>query len=384
MLSQPDPFQAECLADPHACYARLRAEEPIHRTAQGFWVVTRYDDVAFVLRDPRFGRGGFGETLGASMLFQDPPAHTRVRTLVSKAFTSRDVEKLRPHIQQTVDGLIERVRGAGTMDVIADVAFPLPISVISALIGVPVADRARFQEWSRDIAAGLDAASIESDSAVLARGYAAHESIAEYFRDLIAMRRRCPQDDLLSALIAVEEDGDRLDDVDLLATCGLLFVAGHETTVNLIGNGMLAMLQHPAELRQLRDDPGLLPGAIEEVLRYESPIQRAGRMSTADVEVCGRLIARGAIVSAVLSAANRDPACFPQPECFDIKRENNRHLAFGRGAHFCLGAPLARAEGQIAVGTLVNCLPELALVSDSPEWRRSTEVRGLKALPVTF
>jgi pimeloyl-[acyl-carrier protein] synthase len=319
-----------------------------------------------------------------SMLFQDPPEHTRLRTLVGKAFNGRGVERLRPHIQQIVDGLLDRLLDTRAMDVIADFAFPLPVRVISEMLGVPAGHQERFREWSLDIAASLDTLSLQTPSDVLARGYAAQEGIAEYFRDLIAERRRRPQDDLLTALIAAEENGEGLNDAELLATCGLLFVAGHETTVNLIGNGVLTLLSHPHELQKLREDPGLIGNTVEEVLRYESPIQRAGRMAEADVAIGGRTIGKGAIVSAVLSAANRDPAHFVEPDRFDITREDNRHLAFGWGTHFCLGAPLARAEGQIALGTLVGRLPKLALAGNQPEWRRSTEVRGLNALPVTF
>jgi pimeloyl-[acyl-carrier protein] synthase len=391
-----DPSQPECVSDPYQYYARLRAEDPVHRTPQGLWVLTRYDDVAGALRDPRFGREGFSallETGGqessvaelrASMLFQDPPRQSRLRALVGKAFTRQAVEDLRPHVQRVVDGLIDRAWGAGAMDLIADFAFPLPVSVITEMLGVPAADRDRFRQWSSDIARSLDAMSLRTSAENVERGNAAHLAIADYFRELIAERRRRPQADLVSALIAAEEAGDTLSDVELLTTCGLLFAAGHETTVNLVGNGMLALLRHPIELRTLRANPQLGPSAIEEFLRYDSPVQRAGRMTNTDVEIGGKVIGRGEIVSAVLGAANRDPARFPDADRLDLTRRDNRHLAFGSGVHFCLGAPLARMEGQIAIETLLRRLPHLALTGSEPRWRTSTEVRGLKVMPVTF
>jgi pimeloyl-[acyl-carrier protein] synthase len=318
------------------------------------------------------------------MLFRDPPDHTRLRTLVSKAFTPRVIEGLRPHIQQIVDGLLDRVRDRRAMDLIADLAFPLPVIVISEMLGVPAADRDRFRQWSLDVARSLDAIALPVGPEVIERGNAARRALADYFRGLIAERRRRPQADLLSGLIAAEEQGDTLSQAELLATCVLLLVAGHETTVNLIGNGMLALLRHPAELRKLGAEPALLPSAVEELLRWDSPVQRTGRITATDVELGGTLIPKGALVSAVLGAANRDPAHFPEPDRLDLARPDNRHLAFGWGIHFCLGAPLARVEGQIAIGALARRLPGLALATDRPEWRESSALRGLRALPVTF
>ncbi len=392
-----NPFLPEFVADPYPFYARLRTEEPVHQSPMGLWVLTRYDDVARVLRDPRFGRKGFDELVDArfgtepgqpglatSMLFRDPPDHTRLRTLVSKAFTPRVIEGLRPHIQQIVDGLLDRVRDGRRMDLIADLAFPLPVIVISEMLGVPAADRDRFRQWSLDVARSLDAIALPVGPEVIERGNAARRALADYFRGLIAERRQRPQADLLTGLIAAEEQGDTLSQPELLATCVLLLVAGHETTVNLIGNGMLALLRHPAELRKLSAEPALLPSAVEELLRWDSPVQRTGRIAATDVELGGTLIPKGALVSAVLGAANRDPAHFPEPDRLDLARPDNRHLAFGWGIHFCLGAPLARVEGQIAIGALARRLPGLALATDRPEWRESSALRGLRALPVTF
>ena len=359
----------------------------------GFWVLTRYDDVATVLRDARFGRKGFDELIRArfgesgfdqAMLFRDPPDHTRLRALVSKAFTPRVVDEMRAKIQKTVDDLLDQVRDARAMDVITDLAYPLPISVISEMLGVPAKDRDLFRGWSADIARSLDAISLPTDPEVVERGNAARRALSGYFRTLVAERRRRPQRDLLSELIAVEEQGDKLSEEELMATILLLFVAGHETTVNLIGNGTLALLRNPDQLQALRRNPGLIGSAIEELLRYDAPVQRSGRMPNTDVELGGKTIPRGALVLGLIGAANRDPAHFAEPDRLDITRADNRHLAFGWGIHFCLGAPLARAEAQAAIGTIARRLPELALATPTPEWREASALRGLKALPVTF
>jgi pimeloyl-[acyl-carrier protein] synthase len=381
------------LADPYPYYSRLRTEDPVHIGRRGVWTLTRYDDVALVLRDLRFGRKAFTDAMGASsadpassglavsMLFQDPPEHTRLRALVSKAFTPSLVPALREHIQQVADGLLDRARDAGTMDLIADFAFPLPVYVISEILGVPAADRDLFRHWSLDTVHGLDSPPTSSS---FERNAAAQVEITAYFRGLIAERRKCPQTDLVTRLIAAEEAGDRLTEFELLDLCGLLFFTGHQTTVNLIGNGMLALLRHPLELRRLQDDSDLLPGAVEELLRYDSPVQRTGRMANTSVEVGGKTIPKGAVVLAMLGAANRDPAKFPDPGRLDIGRRENRHLAFGFGVRFCLGALLARLEGDIAIGTLLRRLPKLALTSQTAAWRNSTEVRGLQEFPLTF
>jgi cytochrome P450 len=390
-----DPFLPEFHANPYPFYHRLRAADPVHQTGMGFWVVTRYHDVVTVLRDPCFGREGFEHMVAAvygsdservprPMVFRDPPAHTRLRALVSKAFTPRVVEGMRPHIQEIVDRLLDRVQDAGTMDVIADLAYPLPVTVICEMLGVPAGDHASIRQWSSDITLSLDALGLPSDRGIVTRGRAARHALGEYFRSLLPERRRRPRPDLLSSLLAAEEQGDKLTEDELLATCVLLFIAGHETTVSLIGNGLLALLQHPAELARLRGEPGLLPGAIEELLRYDSPVQRTARVAHAEVEMGGKKIPSGSLVVAVLGAANRDPAQFPEPDRLDIARRENDHIAFGFGIHYCLGAPLARTEGQIALGTLLRRMPRLALQTASPEWRESSTLRGLKALAVTF
>jgi cytochrome P450 len=318
------------------------------------------------------------------MLDRDPPDHTRLRSLVSTAFTPRVVEGLRPRIQQIVDDLITRAEAAGGMDVIEEFAYPIPVNVICEMLGVPVADHERFRGWSLDIARGLDSIWLPPDSEIPRRSAASRHAISDYFRGLIAQRRASPRSDLLSALIAAEAAGDKLSEEELVATCILLLIAGHETTVNLIGNGMLALLRHPAELRRLRESPGLITSAVEELLRYDGPVQRTARVASADATIGGRTIAKGDMVMPFIAAADRDPAQFPEPDRLDLSRSDNRHIAFGWGIHFCLGAPLARIEGQIAIDALVRRLPGLELATHEPEYRQSLTLRGLKTLPVKF
>jgi cytochrome P450 len=391
-----NPLLPEFHANPYPFYRALREEDPVHQSPLGFWVLTRYDDAVMVLRDPRFGREGMAKLMEArlgltqdssrsrDMLFQDPPDHTRLRGLVSRAFTPRVVEVMRPHIQEIVDGLLDRVEGAHAMDVIEDLAYPLPVTVICEMLGVPASDQDVFKHWSTDIARSLDAAVLPAGSDAIPRGRDARLALADYFRGLIATRRKNSKADLLSALIAAEEEGNKLSEGELVSTCMLLLIAGHETTVNLIGNGLLALLQHPDQMRALMNDPALIQTAVEELLRFDGPVQRTGRMTTTDVEIGGKHVAKDSVVVSVIGAANRDPAHFSDPDRLDISRKENRHIAFGFGIHFCLGAPLARIEGQIALGALVRRLPGLKLVSDTPEWRESSTLRGLKTLPVTF
>jgi len=400
---QFNPFLPEFIENPYPLYHRLRAEDPVHQSPMGFWVLTRYDDVVTVLRDQRFGRKGFEPLLSAlfgsgneqsgfvtSMLFRDPPDHTRLRALVSKAFTPRVIERLRLRIQEIADELLDRARDAGAMDVVADLAYPLPVIVICEMLGVPASDRDTFKQWSLDIGRSLDAIGMQAtgmltDPEVVVRGNAARRALTAYFRNgLIPERRQRPRADLLSALIAAEEEGDKLTEGELLATCNLLFVAGHETTVNLIGNGLLALLRHPAQLSALRQDPSLIQSAVEELLRYDGPVQRTGRIPHVDVEIDGKKIAQGEMVVALIGAANRDPARFPDPDRLDITRADNDHIAFGAGIHFCLGAPLARLEAQIAINALIRRIPGLTLATTAPEWRETSVLRGLKALPVAF
>jgi len=385
----------EFVADPYPTYHRLRSEDPVHESPLGFWVLTRYEDVVASLRDPRFAkepmiaavaaRLGFDAgAVGISMLDRDPPDHTRLRGLASKAFTPRVVERLRPRVQEIVDGLLDRVERAGTMDLIEEFAYPIPVNVICEMLGVPVEDHEQFKGWSLDLARGLDSIMLGPESDVVKRSGKAREGLSNYIRQLIGERRSAPRGDLLSALIATEEAGDKLSEPELVAMSILLLVAGHETTVNLIGNGMLALLRHPDQLRQLRERPDLIGSAVEELLRYDGPVQRTARTPSEDVTIGNRTIPGGAIVMPFIGAADRDPAQFRDPDRLDITRTENRHIAFGLGIHFCLGAPLARIEGQIAISTLVKRMPKLALAVERPEHRQSLTLRGLTALPVSF
>ena len=390
---QFNPMDPAFVADPYPTYHRLRTENPVHHSPLGFWVLTRYDDVVAALRDPRLAKEAiasfvaarFGApvpAMGLSMLDRDPPDHTRLRGLVSKAFTPRVVEGLRPRIQQIVDGLLDGVAARGSMDLIEEFAYPIPVVVICEMLGVPVEDHERFKGWSLDIARGLDLIWLGPESEVGRRSVAARQSLAEYFRGLIAQRRAAPRSDLLSGLIAAEEAGDKLNEVELLATCILLLIAGHETTVNLIGNGTLALLRHRDQLQRLQRDPGLIASAVEELLRFDGPVQRTARIPSEDIVIGGHTIAKGEMVMPFIGAADRDPVQFPDPDRLDIGRADNRHIAFGWGIHFCLGAPLARIEGQIAISTLVRRLPKLELAIAQPEYRQSLTLRGLKALPL--
>jgi len=400
-----NPFLPEVHSDPYPAYAQLRELDPVHKGMfPGVWILTRYADCLLILRDPRFSSDSrkselfelFREMVGQqspglleenrarSMLFVDPPDHTRLRTLVNKAFTPRVVESLRPHMQDIVDELLTAVleAGSGTMDVVADLAYPLPIRVICEMLGVPPEDREVFRQWSSDLVVSLDPIiSVE----LFERANRAAEAFTDYFLGLIRDRRAHPRSDLLSGLIQAEDEGRSLTEDELISTCILLLVAGHETTVNLIGNGVLSLLRHPQEMGQLRAEPSLIRTAVEELLRYDAPVQLTGRTVLEDMEIGGRPIDKGHQVVAVLGAANRDPAQFPDPDRLDLGRNDNRHLAFGSGIHFCLGAPLARAEGQVAIATLLRRVPRIELATEEElEWRETVTLRGLKSLPVRF
>ena len=391
-----NPLLPEFIANPYPFYHRLRSEDPVHRSTllPDTWIVTRYADVAMILRDARFGRHDaedfFRERFGEGplinvftkwMLFRDPPDHTRLRNLVNKAFTPRAIEGLRPRIHDLVNYLLDAVQQRGSMDIMADLAYPLPVLVICDLLGVPAKDRDLFKEWSGDVARTLDP--IQTPEMV-AKGHAVVESMVTYFRGLIATLRKNPQGDILSAMIAAEEQGDRLSEDELLANCILLFSAGHETTVNLIGNGLLALMSHPEQKQLLQENPALIQSAVEEFLRYDGSVQLTGRSVKEDLEIGGKLIRQGERVMTVLAAANRDPAQFPDPDRLDIKRTDNYHVALGQGIHFCLGASLARAEGQIAIGTLLQRMPRMTLLDETPQWRPAFTLRGLQTLSVSF
>ena len=383
-----NPMDPEFVADPYPMYQRLQADDPVHHSPLGFWVLTRYADVIASLRDPRlikepiaaFVAARFGMTvppgLGLSMLDRDPPDHTRLRGLVSKAFTPKALERLRPGIQQIVNELLDQVESHGQMDLIDEFAYPLPVNVICDMLGVPVRDHERFKQWGLDIARGLDAIMLPPDSEVGQRSVAGRRALAEYFRGLIAQRRASPRDDMLSALIAAEEAGDTLNEEELLATCILLLVAGHETTVNLIGNGTLALLRHPAELRRLREAPAIIGTAVEELLRFDGPVQFVTRRTTREFALHGRTIPAHANVVVLLGSANRDERRFEGPDRFDVGRDTRGHVAFGFGAHFCLGASLARLEAKAALEAIVPQLPRLVRARPEREFLDSYLIRG--------
>jgi len=380
-------------ADPFAAYARLRDEAPVTRARLGMgrraWLVARYDDVAALLRDARFrkdpsadGRGpwmpGFLKPLSRNMLDLDAPDHTRLRALVQKAFTPRMVEELRPRIERLVDELLSRARADGGMDLVAGYALPIPLTIIAELLGVPEADRPRFQRWSERIVSGSP-----DISAILV--LPAVRSFFRYMRGLFELRRADPRDDLITALVQAEEAGDRLSPDELLGMVFLLLAAGHETTVNLISGGVLALLRHPEQRERLRSDPALIKPAIEELARFTSPVDFATeRYAREDVEIAGTPIRRGEMVLGMIGSANRDAAHFAAPDALDLTRDPNRHLAFGIGAHYCLGAPLARLEAQIAIAALLERAPglRLAVPPEQVRWRKHVFLRGPKKLPV--
>jgi cytochrome P450 len=396
-----DRFRAES----YATFAQMRAEDPVfcQPGIDGetmIWFVTRYEDVvAVLLDDERFVRDpalaltaeeleafstGLPESfafIDQHMLNRDGEDHRRLRRLVTKAFTPRMVEELRPRIQEIADELIDAVEARGEMDLVEEYAFPLPITVIAELLGIPVADRDRFRKWSNAIvtpALGPEA---------LAEFGELMSDFVGYLHELFERRRSDPGEDLVSALLQVKDGGDTLSEQELFSMVVLLIVAGHETTVNLIGNAVLALLEHPEQLAELRRDPAQMPRAIEEFLRYDGPVERTlNRWAATDVELGGQTIRRGDMVIAILGSADRDPDRFLDPDRLDITREDTKHVAFGRGSHYCLGAPLARLEGEVALTTLLRRLPNLRLAIQSEEltWRPVPLFRSLASLPVAW
>ncbi|TFV79117.1 cytochrome P450 [Blastococcus sp. CT_GayMR19] len=384
------------LADPHPVLAELRESGPVHRIDGSgglpVWMVTRYDDVLAALSDPRLSNDPHharaltqvlrGDFLSRSMIGTDPPEHTRLRRLVSKAFTARRVEGLRPRVQEITDALLDRITPRGSADLVAEFGLPLPITVIGELLGVPEADRDRFREWTdemldRPFDPGSDLALVE----------AARERMRGYLADLVAAKRARPADDLLTDLVEATDEGERLDAQELLAMTFLLLIAGYVTTVSLIGNGTLALLRHPDQLDRLRADPSLVPAAVEELLRFDGPVNPGlTRFALEDLEIGGVRIPRGDMVLLSIAAADRDPRRFSDPDRLDVGAQAPGHLAFGHGMHYCLGAPLARLEGQIAFPALLTRLPGLALAAQEVElrWTGGGVFRSLRALPVTF
>jgi pimeloyl-[acyl-carrier protein] synthase len=379
------PLLVQFRQNPYPLYQYLLATSPVQwNDVLQAWLLARYSDVVNSLTDARFSadRSKFGDDgyIAKSMLVSDPPDHTRLRALVQKAFTPRIIESLRPRIIAIVGELLDRmVEKGGTVDLIADLAYPLPVVVIAELLGVPAEDRLKFQEWSGVMAASLDPLVAPE---LMQRVPVAREGLHVYLRSIMAERRREPRADLISALVATEERGDVLSEPELVVMCTLLLIAGHETTVNLIGNGMLALLRNPDELTRLRADPSLVQTAVEELLRFDSPVQMTGRIALEPVSIGGHTVEPGQWILPLLGAANHDPAQFADPERLDIGRNPNNHVAFGRGIHFCLGAPLARLEGQIAIGALARRFPNLSLAGE-PRRRNQITLRGLESLPVT-
>ncbi len=401
-----DPFDPEWATNPFPLYADLRRRAPVHRNALGFWVFARHADCLALLRDRRtsaddayidperlsaefrFGSGADDPEVTAMrdmrpFLFRDPPDHTRLRGLVSKAFTPKVVESLRARTQQIVDELLDTAFEADRVDLLESFAYPLPVRIICDMLGVPVADQDRFKSWSTSLARGLDPDFLLTGEAIKDRDDAVMQ-FAQYFFELLAERRRSPGDDLLSRLVEVEDDGGVLSEAELLSTCILLLVAGHETTVNLISGGTLALLRHPDQLERFRTDPEVTRSGVEEMLRYVSPVQLTGRAMIEDIEIAGVTLRAGDFVMVLIASGNHDADQFPDPERFDVGRTSNNHLGFGFGIHHCLGAPLARMETQVALTSLVRRAPDLAVTVDEPTYKTNVVLRGMESLPVAM
>jgi cytochrome P450 len=388
----------DVLANPYPLYERLRTEDPVHWDPfLHAWVVTRYADVVHVLNAFSASRTPTPEQLAAmglsqlcpiaevmvkQMLFLDAPGHSRIRKLAAQAFTPRRVEALRAHIQEIADRLIGGVSAAGRIDVIADIAEPLPCIVTAEMLGVPAEDYQQLKLWSQDFAEMLG--NFQHNPERAPRIAQSVEGMTDYFRRAMVDQRRHPRAGLLGALMEAEVDGDRLSDDEIIANVIVTMVGGQETTTNLIGNGMLALLRNPGELERLRADSSLIASAVEELLRYEAPSQQTARLAPSDIELGGRRIKKRQAVIAVMGAANRDPARFHDPDRLDVSRQDNRHVAFGWGPHFCFGAALARIEGQVTFETMLRRLPGLSLTETPLHWRTNLGLRGLTALPLTF
>jgi cytochrome P450 len=396
-----DPLSPEFIRNPYPHYDRLRRLDPVHITEHGMYLISRHADVSGIVRDKRFGKDfverstrRYGpkimeepvfRSMSHWMLQQDPPDHTRLRGLVVKAFTARRVEDMRPRIQEVVDQTLDRVIPLGKMDLIEDFAFRLPVTIICDMLGIPEEHRETFYAGTRDGGRILDP--VPLSSADIAQGNAANMMAQMYFQQLFELRRKQPGDDLTTQLVQAEEDGSKLTNEELTANIILLFGAGHETTLNLIGNGLLALHRNPDQLALLKARPELITNAVEEFLRYDSSVQMTGRVTLEEIDdLGGKKIPKGETVLCLLGSANRDPAIYPdQPDRLDITRPNVRPLSFGGGIHFCLGAQLARIEAEIAISTLLRRLPDLRLDdAENPEWRPTFVLRGLKRLPASW
>ncbi len=382
-------FSRRLVANPYPIYHRLQTRDPVHRSRfiKG-WVLSRHEDIDAILRDHRrFGNDRvstmdpnlrFTPEEPRSMLYRDPPDHTRLRSLVSKAFTPRAVRALRPRVERIADDLLDRLQGADSFDVIDAIAYPLPVAVICEMLGVPQEDRVPFRELSNDASLSIEPLLDERRVARTQDGLA---MLREYFSDLAERRRADPGDDLVSALTQIEDEGDSLSHEELQLMLVLLLVAGNETTRNLVGNGLLALLRNPDQLERLRREPALIGTAVDELIRYDGPVQMDGRNVRVDTEVAGVPMERGQYLMLLLGAANRDPEAFEDPDVLDVSRERNQHLGFGRGIHHCLGAPLARMEAEIMLGKLLERFPNIRLAG-TPTRRRQIVLRGLSSLHV--
>jgi cytochrome P450 len=402
-ITQVDVTNAKFKANPFPFYAQLRAEAPVFPvtvpmpTRQRAWLVTRYSDVLDVLKDARFAKNprnamspeqlkkrpwipSMFKPLEQNMLDLDSPDHTRLRALVHKAFTPRLIEQMRDQIQALTNELLDAAEPKGGMDLIADFALPLPLTMIGRILGVPAQDNYKFHRWTKTLlSAGTNPNYLVFIPTIM--------RFMGYLKKLIKERRAHPKDDLVTALVQAKDGSDQLSGDEVLAMLFLLLVAGHETTVNLIGSGSLALLEHPDQLEKLRCEPAIIKPAIEELLRFVCPVEMATeRYAREDITIAGTTIPRGELVLAVLGSANRDSNYFDNPDSLDVTRENNKHLAFGLGAHYCLGAPLSRLEGQIAISTLIRRMPNLhlSIAPDQIRWRGGIILRGLEALPVSF
>ena len=388
-----NPLSARMAQDPYPAYAALRTRDPVHRSRLlKAWLFTRHSDVDAILRDHRhFGNDPRTGTLSSrqhamlpppdefTMLFFDPPDHTRLRALVNKAFTPKVVNYLEPRIRGILGSLLDDIGDPAAFDLMQAVAQPLPVIVIAEMLGVPPEDRAQFRIWSAQRARLLEPMIGPRERAA---GEAASRAFDAYFRPIIEVRRKEPRDDIVSALARAEEDGGRLTERETLNMLRLLLSAGNETTANLIGNGMLALLRHPEQLQRLRNDPSLIPAAVEELLRFDSPIQADFRRVLADCEVNGFALRKRDNVVLLLGAANRDPDVFEDPDRLDVGRSQGSHLSFGRGIHHCLGAPLARLEGRIVLEMLLEQFPQMGLLGERPWFRKGIVLRGLQSLAV--
>ena len=437
-MSTNDPFslvnlqREEIRANPYPFYEQLRNQDPVHWDEElGFWVLTRYADIDPLYTDDRFSRAqglmrGFQRlspsereivepvyhSFSKTVFYADPPYHTHLRGLMNHAFTPRRVERLRPNIQRIVDELLDSAQSkGGTVDVVHDLAYPLPVMVIAELLGLPAGDRERFKKWSDDLFAILGTVR-QKPSYLLERSAQSLHEMTDYVRDLSRKRRESPQDDLLTALLSATERDDSacphphasssphatgeltreraaysssaLTEDELVSNINILLSTGHETTTHLIGNGLLALLQHPDQMQRLQGQPSLLGSAIEEMLRYDSPVQITYRSALEDTNIQGKLVRKGDLVNSILGSANRDPQRFTNPDRFNVTRNEGRHLGFGIGIHFCIGAPLVRLEAEIVFETILRRFPRISLATETLDWQEHPIFRGLKSLPVNF